>query len=666
MITIIAQNKNMALAIARATGNDDEGKRYFYGDKYFISWTIGKMVEITTPRGQASYWFRNGSFPHIPKYFTLSLNSGSNPDGTPMVYEAAAQVDAIRGLLKQSDSIVVATAPTQRGELIFRYLYSHLGCDLPFSRAIINDLTNKTILRAITQPQSAEKYDNWYRAARLQDEADWLIGVNARRAIAFAAGRGTYQVGRTSTSVLKLIQQRNEEVSSFQRVKRFHTTIAVKDANDEVFSMQSIDECDTTPKRESEVQILDCTSEEVKIHQPKLYNLISLQIDAAEKFGMSPQATYEATLRLYDRKLISYPAVASTSVSYRRYTACRGVLEKMLRFKNFASVALAGADFTSGRSVAKENLGTQGIIVTPVPAFNLDNDMSRVYYLILRRMYQAFSKDAVIIKSSMTALCEGVVYEWKGVAYKNRGWHALFPETILRTSPIPAFLKGDTPSIFSTGSFTRQSESLKPFNDATLIKELIGIRGIVHSVGIAKDITHLAASGLTEKDAWGNIFLTDRGRALYGIVKDMKIADINSVKETDELLHDLLKGRISASAYDKKLKQITRDITAEILASSKLFPRMEEDIPCPACQTGLLKTFGRVAKCDNPDCGHYLFRQFYGVTLNHTELKDLAVNGATSLINGFRAMSGKTFKGRVIINAAGNPQVISKTKSSTI
>lgn len=666
MITIIAQNKNMALAIARATGNDEEGKRHFYGDKYFITWTIGKMVEITTPRGQASYWFRNGSFPHMPKYFTLSLTSRSNPDGTPMVHEAAAQVEVIKGLLKQSDSIVVATAPTHRGELIFRYLYSHLGCNIPFARAIVNDLTNKTILRAITQPQSAEKFDNWYRAARLQDEADWLIGVNARRALAFAAGRGTYQVGRTSASVLKLIQQRNNEIASFQSEKSKHTTISVKDSNGEIFTMQSIDECETIPQKDSEVEILDLSSKEVKVHQPKLYNLISLQIDAAEMFGMSPQATYEATLRLYDRKLISYPAIASTTVSYRRYTACRAILERMLKYKNFASVALAGTDFTSGRSVAKENLGTQGIIATPVPAFNLDNDMSRVYYLILRRMFQAFSKDAVIVKSSLTAICEGVAYEWHGVSYKSRGWHSLFPETILKTSPIPAFSIGDTPSIFSIGGYTRQTVAPKPFNDAALIKELIGIRGIVHSVGIAKDITHLANNGLTEKDAWGNIYLTDKGRALYGIIKEMKIADIKSVKETDELLHDLLKDKISASAYDKKLKQITRDITAEILASSKLFPKMEEDIPCPMCETGLLKTFGRVAKCDNPECGHYLFRQFYGVTLNHSELKDLAVKGVTPVINGFRAMSGKTFKGRVVINTAGNPQVVSKTKSSNI
>ena len=91
---------------------------------------------------------------------------------------------------------------------------------------------------------------------------------------------------------------------------------------------------------------------------------------------------------------------------------------------------------------------------------------------------------------------------------------------------------------------------------------------------------------------------------------------------------------------------------------------MEEDIPCPRCSEGLLKTFGKIAKCDNPDCGHHIFRQFYGVTLSHDELVALARDGATPYISGFKSRNGKSFKARVIINAAGNTQVVSKNKST--
>lgn len=663
MITIIAQNKTAALAIARATANDDEGNRYFYGNKYFITWMAPKMIEITTPRGVASYWFRTMSFPHLPKYFTLSVTTRNREDGESMTPEANAQLDIIKSLLAKSDSIIVATDPTQEGEMGFRYLYSFIHCTLPYSRAILTDLTIKGINRAISYPMPAEKYDKWYRAARLRDEADWLIGVNARRALAFAAGRGTYRIGRTSASVLKMIADRNIMVKSAEQTSDSYTTVAVKDTNGNIFVLRSIDPNGVVPTSASEVKIVSVDKTEAKIKTPKLYNLINLQLEAARLYGMTPQRTYEAALRLFGRKLISYPVAAGSTVPQRKYQECRKVLEKMLSYSNYASVAMADVGVAPGRAVDKSNFGTHGIVATVVPPFVLDDDMSRVYHLIVKRMYQAFSKDAVVIRSRVVAECEGVRYEWSGESYKTRGWHSLFPDTAVSTQAVPVFTSDEVVMPFSIGSCTKKSVLPEDYTDATLIEDLLAIRGTSYANGIAKDIIHLECSGLIERDAWGHISLTVKGRLLYGIIKDMKIADINEVVKVDNLMKDLSRDKISASAYDTQLKQLTRDITAEILASAKLFPRMEEDIPCPHCSEGVMKTFGRVAMCDNPDCGHYVFRQFYGVTLSHDELASLVNTGSTPPISGFRARSGKTFKGQVIINAAGNTQVVSKNKS---
>ena len=663
MITIIAQNKTAALAIARATANDDEGNRYFYGNKYFITWMAPKMIEITTPRGVASYWFRTMSFPHLPKYFTLSVTTRNRENGESMTPEANAQLDIIKSLLAKSDSIIVATDPTQEGEMGFRYLYSFIRCTLPYSRAILTDLTMKGINRAISYPMPAEKYDKWYRAARLRDEADWLIGVNARRALAFAAGRGTYRIGRTSASVLKMIADRNIMVKSAEQTSDSYTTVAVKDTNGNIFVLRSIDPNEVVPTSASEVKIVSVDKTVAKIKTPKLYNLINLQLDAARIYGMTPQRTYEAALRLFGRKLISYPVAAGSTVPQRKYQECRKVLEKMLSYSNYASVAMANVDVAPGRAVDKSNFGTHGIVATVVPPLVLDDDMSRVYHLIVKRMYQAFSKDAVVIRSSVVAECEGVRYEWAGESYKTRGWHSLFPDTIVSTQPVPSFTPDEVAMPFATGSCTKKSVLPEDYTDAALIEDLLALRGTSYANGIAKDIIHLECSGLIERDAWGHISLTVKGTLLYSIIKDMKIADINEVIKVDNLMKELSREKISASAYDTQLKQLTRDITAEILASAKLFPRMEEDIPCPHCSEGVMKTFGRVAMCDNPDCGHYVFRQFYGVTLCHDELASLINTGSTPPISGFRARSGKTFLGQVIINAAGNTQVVSKNKS---
>lgn len=663
MITIIAQNKTTALAIARATANDDEGNRYFYGSKYYITWMTPKMVEISTPRGQASYWFRDQSFPHLPKYLTLGVTTRYRQNGESMTPEANAQLDIIKSLLAKSESIIVAVEPTQEGEMSFRYLYSYLRCTLPYSRAIINDLTMKGLNRAISYTMPAENYDKWYQAARLRDEADWLVGVNARRALAFAAGRGTYRIGRTSASALKMIADRNLMVKCAEQTSSSYTTIAIKDRDRNIFPFRSIDPNDVSPKSTSEVKILSVEKIEAKVKTPKLYNLINLQLDAARIFGMTPLRTYEAAHRLFGRKLISFPVAAGSTVPQRKYQECRKVLEKMLSYSNYASVAMANIGVAPGRAVDKSKYGTHGIVATGVPLLVLDDDMSRIYHLIVKRMYQTFSKDAVVIRTRVIIECEGVRYEWRGEAYRTKGWHSLFPDTLMKSQPMPVLSEGEATDIFSTGSCTAKSPMPEDYTDATLIEDLLAIRGTVYSDGIAKDIVHLESSGLIERDAWGHLSLTTKGRMLYGIIKGMKIADIGEVVKVDNLMREVARDVLSTSAYDNQLKQFTRDVTAGILASAKLFPRMEEDIPCPHCSEGVMKTFGRVAMCDNPECGHYVFRQFYGVTLTHEELASLIKTGSTPFIGGFRARSGKTFKAQVIINAAGNTQVVSKNKS---
>lgn len=665
MITIIAQNRTAATAIARATGNDETASRYFYGNKYYITWLVGKAVEITTPRGQASYWFRNQSFPHVPKYFTLSVTNRPLPDGISLTQEAATQLTTIRELLNKSESIIVATEPTQEGELNFRYLYAYLGCKLPYRRAIINDLMFRTINYAIQNTVSPETFDKWHRVARLRDEADWLIGVNARRAIAFAAGRGTYRIGRTSASVLKMIGDRRQEIKDAVQTSSTYATIAVKDSKGNVFCLRSVEPVngDITP---GTVKVLSVTTEQKKVRSPKLYNLVNLQMDAARLYGMTPLRTYEAAIRLYERKLISYPVAASNTVTKRRYEECRRVLTKMLGYKNFASVAFAQQDIAPGHCVGKSAYGTQGIVATPVPPLVIDNDMERVYSLIVKRMYQAFCKDAVTLNSSIEAECDGIRYHWNGVAYKSKGWHSLFPDTVLRTEVVPSFTIGEELTPVGHGTATFKSPEVKPYTDATLIQTLMEIRGATHSEGIAKDIVHLEASGLIERDAWGQISLTERGLSLYFIIKSMKIADIAKVKEIDDMMGQLLRDKIPAASYDRDLKQFTRDITAEILSCAKFFPCREDDIECPHCSEGVMKTFGRVAMCDNPDCGHYIFRQYYGVTLTHEELTSLIKTGSTPTISGFRARSGKSFSAKVILNANGQPQVTSKNKVSTV
>lgn len=657
MITIIAQTKTVALAIARALGADDVAPRYYHNSKYAITWTNGKMVELTTPRGSASYWFRSGSFPFIPRFFTLSLTNRPLEDGRTLTAEAANQLSTIKDLLAKSESVICATDPTHEGELVFRYVYSQAGGKLPVRRAIINDLIYKNVAYAIANALPVENYDKWYRAARMTDEADWLVGMNARRALAFAAGRGTYSIGRTSASVLDIIAKRNKAVKEFTSEQSNYATVGADGIT--LRSVESV--ADFSPGGTLTVTKVEKTTDKVKT--PKLYTLIQLQMDAAEKFDMTPIEVYAVAMRLFEKKLISFPAPAATTVTMRRYEDCRYALRKLLAYKNFASVAMTQPETMKGRVVGTTAAKTQGIVVTKVPPLVLDGDESKIYWLIVRRMYQAFSKNASVSRTEIEAECSGVKFRWAGVKYKDAGWHKLFPETRISESEAPKWSEGQTVRLSGHGSCTVSTVAPRPFTTATLISELISLRGIGNATGIAKDIDHLEENDLIERDAYGSILLTDRGKALYGIIRGMKIADINEVIRFDNMMHDVLAGDMSQTAFENALREFTSEVTAELLASAKLFPKTEDSLVCPKCG-GTFKVFGRIARCTDPGCGHYIFRQHYGIILTYQEISDLLENGSTGVIHGFRSPKGKPFSAKIYLNERGEVRIGDKPKSN--
>lgn len=663
MITVITPDKHTALTVARALEADNEANRHYYNDKYYITWMVGKMIEITTPRGQASYWFRNGSFPHLPKYMTLSVTTRTLRDGTPLNPDAAAQTATIKMLLAKSDSVINAMEPNPEGELKFRYLCAYLGTKLPCRRAVLNELTYGSVKFAVTHPQPCEKFDNWYNTARLRDEANWLVNINTRRAMAFAAGRGTYQVGRTATPVLCMVAERGKAVrNATPQENEAYTTIALKDRNGNIFPLKAQTPGTVFPEEMTEATILTCESKEVKVKTPKLHNLLSLQCEAAKEFDMDPRQSYEAAMALYERRLISFPATTATTVSRRRYEECRKSLQRLLCYKAFASAAATEPVIAQGRAVDTHPYGLQGIVTTSVPPLMLAGDMSKIYFLVARRMFQAFSRHAVAVDSTVVAECNGILFSWSGRHMKVKGWTALFPKESDRFHEVPAFNAGETVEIFARGSVSVTPAAPKPYTTASLMDELLEIRGISHGNEIAKDIVHLEESGWIERDVYGNITLKEKGRALYSIVRDMAIADEGNIARFDAMMRQRLHGETSASAYQEAIKAWASDLTAEILASAKLYPVREESMRCPCCGQGQLQLYGFIAKCGNPDCGKHFFRRLCGVDLSREHLMQIADAGTTSEIKGFRSFKGNSFKAKVVLTPTGSLQVTTNPK----
>ena len=84
-------------------------------------------------------------------------------------------------------SYSVATDAGREGELIFRYIYQYLDCRKPFDRLWISSLTDKAIREGLSNLKPGSHYDNLYHSAKARSEADWLVGINASRALSLPA-----------------------------------------------------------------------------------------------------------------------------------------------------------------------------------------------------------------------------------------------------------------------------------------------------------------------------------------------------------------------------------------------------------------------------------------------------------------------------------------------
>ena len=60
------------------------------------------------------------------------------------------------------------------------------------------------------------EYDNLYLSAKARSEADWIVGINASQAVAVAAGRGVWSLGRVKTPTLAIICSRYLENKAFK------------------------------------------------------------------------------------------------------------------------------------------------------------------------------------------------------------------------------------------------------------------------------------------------------------------------------------------------------------------------------------------------------------------------------------------------------------------
>lgn len=668
MITIIAQSLRIARNISYVLQADIEMNGYFANDKYFITWTYGHMVEIDTPRGNSGYWFHDSSFPVLPKEYVLKAASSLHSAGREM---PDPQLGVLRELLSKSKHVIIATDPTSRGVLMSRYILDYLGFTGKVSRVVLNDLMSDTIKSRLYYPSHDKSFDLSAKMASLKDRLDWLTNVNVSRAFAFATGMNTYPVNRTALPLLTLVARREREIREFQPESYHIPTITVKDNDGNIFSFR----CDRmwrelpqsltdALKAGATVKVVKHDSEIYDVPSPKFHNIITLQENAASTFGMDPVQTYKIARGLYEKKRISFPGTSTDGISRRVYDEFKkNAYPRMLEIPAFKKFSDDGYRPVFTRSGKDEYSVDHGIILTAYPLVGLTNEEKKIITLIGLRMLETFSRSFRFRRTVTVLECAGEKFT---MTYREviRPGHMIFSSPrYYQSTDAPNLEPEQVLTVESVGSLTKTTSPLAVYNDATLIEDCHGLHYEEFQDGVVKDLMFLQSKGYLHRNRMGEYSLTESGRALDYIVRDMEIADPDTLMRIEQWIYNTAVGNTPEEEFNEQIEKYVTAVTTEALSCARLFKPTETDITCPKCGKGVIRIFGKIARCTNHECGHSIFRQIDGVTINSREIRNLFVDGQTSPIRGFMDEDGKPFVGRVTLDDNFSPVVVNIQKN---
>jgi len=677
MKTIIAEKPSVAREIARIVGATKREEGYFEGGGYAVTWAFGHLVQLAMPDGYGVREFVRDNLPVIPETFTLIPRQVKTEKGYKPDSGVTTQIKVITSLFNKSEQIIVATDAGREGELIFRYLYHYIGCATPFVRLWISSLTDKAIRDGLRNLENGSKYDNLYLAAKARSESDWLVGINGTQALSIAAGHGTYSVGRVQTPTLGMVCERYWENHRFTPEAFWQLHIAVDGNNDGTVKLSSSEKwkekepATALYNKVKEIGAATVTKAERKEKTedtPLLYDLTTLQKEANAKHGFTAEQTLEIAQKLYEKKLITYPRTGSRYIPEDVFAEIPKLLAFIGALPEWKGKVQAKVQPTRRNVDGSKVTDHHALLVTGEKPLFLSKEDNTVYQMIAGRMIEAFSEKCVKDTTAVTAECAGVEFIVKGSVIRQAGWRAVYGEEDKEEISIPDWQEGDTLTLKGC-SITEGKTKPKPLHtEATLLSamETAGkeieddaLRQALKDCGIGTPATRAAIIETLFKRGYmerckKSLVPTEKGLALYSVVKTMRIADVALTGEWEKELARIERGELSAETFRKEIEAYTREITSELLSCDKLFSHKDSGCACPKCGTGRMQFYGKVVRCDNAECGLPVFRLKANRTLSDDEIKDLLTDGHTKLLKGFKSKQGKSFDAIVAFDGEFN------------
>ena len=671
---IIAEKPSVARDIARIVGATSKQDGYMEGCGYVVTWAMGHLIALAMPETYGFSAYKAEDLPIRPNPFQLVVRQVRKDKEYVSDPAALKQLKVIRSCFDKADRIIVATDAGREGELIFRYIYHHLGCRKPFDRLWISSLTDKAIREGLSNLKPGSHYDNLYHSAKARSEADWLVGINASRALSIAR-KGGYSLGRVQTPTLAMVCRRYIVNRDFSSVPFWKLSVLTEK---EGLSLKAIGSRNYENEASAQTALAAIRSQSrLKVElvarkvggtpPPLLYDLTALQKDANKRHGFSADKTLSIAQSLYEKKITTYPRTGSRYIS-------EDVFEEIPTLLRKTGIPLSNP--LNRHSVDNAKITDHhAIIPTGETPSGLSADEATVYQMVVNRFVEAFSPNSEEERMLVRFTDCTNTFTWKACRQISLGWKAVQKELVtdaekketenddeLVLPSLPDLTEGEVLSLVSA-EITEHKTKPKPlYTEATLLsamenagkevedaesKKAMAACGIGTPATRANIIETLILRDYIRRDKKA-IIPTEKGLAVYEIVKDKKIANAEMTGAWELALAAIEAGKMPSDKFSQGINSYVGTICEELLSLSseqKSYPVYR----CPKCGQQSVGIYAKVAKCRHETCGFHVFRDVCGIHLSEDHIRDLISSGRTPILKGLTSKAGKKFNVRLVL-----------------
>ena len=674
---------------------------YFENDKAVITSAVGHLVELRMPmgpNGKKLPW-NFSVLPAIPEKFDL--------DPIP---DSEARLKQVLKLARRKDidRIVNACDAGREGELIFRYIMDIGKIDKPVQRLWMQSMTNNAILEAWDTLRSEEQMRPLADAAKCRSESDWLVGLNATRALTcFNSRHGGFNItaaGRVQTPTLAILAAREAEIQSFVSTPYFevHATFGVQSGS---YLGKWIDEGwkkdeqnpHGRPERIWDQATADAiqarcegksgeVTEEKKAQSqiaPQLYDLTTLQREAP----FSAKGTLQIAQALYEKhKVITYPRTDSRYLPEDYMGNVRSTLQDIansdLHVAKFAKHVLDGkhgAQLTKSKRVFDNKKVSDHFAIIPTGKFaKLSDTEQKVFDMIVKRFIAVFFPAAEFEQTTrLTRISHPKLtdtFKTEGRILTSPGWLAVYGRSTGVASgkdelvPVTAGEKATVehievlheatkpPARFTESTLLSAMEGAGKLIDDEALREAMAERGLGTPATRAATIEGLIAQKYLARDG-RELHVTGAGMRLIQLVRQMEIEGLYSPKLTGDWefkLRQMEHGQLQRDEFMREIIAYTEDIVAKAHkladeAKNQNFPDLKA--PCPACGATSLRQTDATYECRNPDCKFKAKKHIAGRLLTEEEAYLLFSTGFVGPLTGFKSKFNKPFDAGLKLDA---------------